>query len=76
MKLRTPAVISVPVIPNTTRNPSDTVAPTSSALANRSASVGVGEAVSAGGVSPSRYQDRYAGSMANPHGLTVATTPR
>ena len=71
MKDDTPAFTSVPTIPKTTKKPADTAAPTSSAvptLARLSSSVPFATSM------PRKY-DRYAGSIANPHGFTVATAP-
>src|ERR671910_3118960 len=67
---RNPALTSAPLTPKTTRNPADTTTPTArprATLAPRPLGLSLLS-------SPVKY-DRYAGSMAKPHGFTVATRP-
>lgn len=67
----TPSVMSAPTSTNTSRKPADTVPSTISPRPSPIAEVGVGVSLSS---SPMKY-DRWAGSIAKPHGLTVATSP-
>ena len=70
-----PAWTMAPMIVNTVMNPSDTTRLTAMARCTLAAGAGAGPTERAPAASIPRKYDRYAGSMANPHGFTVASMP-